>query len=229
MTAADPRLDLLKQLADPLRLRIIDRLGHLGPASVSELSAGLDVPMPQLSNHLRRLREADLVTVERKGRHAVYDLANPGVETLLPLLDRLTGRTAEPRVLGERADFAYARSCYRHLAGALGSDIYKSLLDRNALDVDHDGTIELGPEAEPVFATLGVDTRRPTGTRKRFAFECLDSTELRPHLAGLMGDRVAEAMIDKGWIEEPDSERVVQLTPAGKRGLKRTLGLELKR
>jgi hypothetical protein len=69
----------------------------------------------------------------------------------------------------------------------------------------------------------------PTGTRKRFAFECLDSTELRPHLAGLMGDRVAEAMVDKGWIEPPDDERVVQVTPSGRRALKRALRLELQR
>jgi DNA-binding transcriptional ArsR family regulator len=226
---ADPRIDLLRLLSDPLRLRVIDRLGHLGPASVSELAAAFDVPMPQLSNHLKRLRDAGLVTVERRGRHAVYDLADPGVETLLPLLDRLTGGTAEPRVLGERADFAHARSCYRHLAGRLGSDIYGVLVERQALAVDHDGTIELGPEAEPVFSTLGVPTDRPTGTRKRFAFECLDSTELRPHLAGLMGDRLSTALIDKGWLEEPDSERVVQITPSGKRGLKRTLGLDLQR
>ena len=44
-----------------------------------------------------------------------------------------------------------------------------------------------------------------------------------------MGDRVATAMIEKGWIDPPDSERVVQLTPSGKRALKRTLGLERKR
>jgi DNA-binding transcriptional ArsR family regulator len=227
--SVDPRIDLLKLLADPLRLRVIDRLGHLGPASVSELAAAFDVPMPQLSNHLKRLRDAGLVTVDRRGRHAVYDLADSNVETLLPLLDRLTADTAEPRVLGERADFAYARSCYRHLAGALGSDVYRALVDRQALSVDHDGTIELGPQAAPVFKSLGVATDRPAGTRKRFAFECLDSTELRPHLAGLMGDRVATSMIEKGWIEPPDSERVVQVTAAGKRGLKRALGLELQR
>jgi DNA-binding transcriptional ArsR family regulator len=229
MTAADPRIDLLKVLADPLRLRVIDRLGHLGPASVSELATAFDVPMPQLSNHLKRLRDAGLVTVERTGRHAVYDLADSSVETLLPLLDRLTAGTAEPRVLGERGDFAYARSCYRHLAGRLGADVYRALIDRRALAVDHDGTIDLGPDADAVFASLGVATDRPAGTRKRFAFECLDSTELRPHLAGLMGDRLATAMVEKGWIEAPDSERVVQVTPSGKRGLKRTLGLDLKR
>src|SRR4051794_3862604 len=90
----DPRVDLLKELADPVRLRVVDRLGHRGPATVSELAAELRLPMPQLSNHLRRLRESGLVRVERAGRHAVYQLADPGLEALLPLLDRLTGRIA---------------------------------------------------------------------------------------------------------------------------------------
>src|SRR5215218_6618985 len=92
----DARVVLLKELADPLRLGVIGRLGHRGPATVSRLAAELDVPLPQLSNHLRRLREAGLVSVERSGRQAVFELADSGVLTLLSLLDRITGRDAEP-------------------------------------------------------------------------------------------------------------------------------------
>ena len=46
----DPRIALLKELVDPLRLRVVDRLGHAGPATVSRLGAELGVPLPQLSN-----------------------------------------------------------------------------------------------------------------------------------------------------------------------------------
>ena len=75
----DPRVALLKELADPLRLRVVDRLGHRGPATVSRLAAELDVPLPQLSNHLRRLRDAGLVVAERDGRQVIYALADPGL------------------------------------------------------------------------------------------------------------------------------------------------------
>jgi DNA-binding transcriptional ArsR family regulator len=225
MSAADPRPGLLKLLAEPLRLKVIDRLGHLGPATVSEMAAELDVPLPQLSNHLRKLREAGLVSVERNGRQAIYDLADPGVEVLLPLLDRITGRTAPPPP--ERPDFADCRTCYRHLAGRLGTVLYDVLVERGALAPQVDGTIELGPEAAPVFKALGVDADRPQGTRKRFAFECLDCTENRPHLAGLMGDRVAETLTGNGWVEHTDEPRVMRITPGGKRGLSRALGVEL--
>ena len=225
MSTPDPRPALLKLLSDPLRLRVIDRLGHLGPATVSEMAAELDVQLPQLSNHLRKLREAGLVSVERNGRQATYDLADPGVEVLLPLLDRITGRTAPPPP--ERPDFADCRTCYRHLAGRLGTELYDALVEREALAPQVDGTIELGPEAGPVFESLGVDTSRPHGTRKRFAFECLDCTENRPHLAGLMGDRVAEALAGKGWVEPTDEPRVMQVTPAGRRALSRSLGVKV--
>ena len=87
---ADPRVALLKELAHPLRLRVIDRLGHVGPASVSALAGELGASMPELSNHLRRLREAGLVRARRDGRHAVYELGGAEVDVLLPLLDRLT-------------------------------------------------------------------------------------------------------------------------------------------
>ena len=226
MSTSDPRPALLKLLSDPLRLRVIDRLGHLGPATVSEMAAELDVQLPQLSNHLRKLRDAGLVSVERNGRQATYDLADPGVEVLLPLLDRITGRTAPPPP--ERPDFADCRTCYRHLAGRLGTELYDALVEHDALAPQVDGTIELGPQAGRVFKSLGVDTDRPHGTRKRFAFECLDCTENRPHLAGLMGDRVAEALAGKGWVERTDEPRVMQITPAGRRGLSRALGVKVR-
>lgn len=89
---ADPRIALLKELADPIRLRVVDRLGDAGPATVSRLAAELEVPLPQLSNHLRRLRQAGLVCAERSGRQVVYALADPGLELLTPLLDSITGR-----------------------------------------------------------------------------------------------------------------------------------------
>src|SRR3954454_12468667 len=113
----DLRVALLRELADPVRLRVVDRLGHAGPATVSRLAAELGVSMPQLSNHLRRLRESGLVRVERAGRHAVYQLADPGLEALLPLLDRRTGRIAPAPPEPDETD---GRTCYEHLGGRLG-------------------------------------------------------------------------------------------------------------
>ena len=216
----DPRIALLKELADPLRLRVIDRLGHGGPATVSRLAAELQVPLPQLSNHLRRLRDARLVVVERDGRQAIYALADPGLEALLPLLDRITSRVADP--VAGAADVP-SRTCYGHLAGRIGVGLYRALLDRAALRDRPDGTVELGPRAAETFAALGVDPAAVEPGRQRFAFECLDATERAPHLAGALGDALAAALIDRGWVEREDGSRVIRLTRRGERGV-RALG-----
>lgn len=217
----DPRVALLKELSDPLRLRVIDRLGHGGPATVSRLAAELDVPLPKLSNHLRRLREAGLVAVERDGRQAVYALADPGLHALLPLLDRITGRVADP--VADAADLP-SRTCYDHLAGRIGVTLYRGLLARDALRERPDGLVDLGPAAPATFATLGVDLDAVEPGRQRLAFECLDATWRAPHLAGALGDALAAALIEKGWIRREERGRVIELTRGGATGLRR-LGL----
>ena len=206
---ADARVALLKELAHPLRLRVIDRLGHLGPAPVSALAAELDVPMPELSNHLRRLRDAGLVRARREGRHAVYELGETGVELLLPLLDRLIAPA-----MPEPAR-APSRTCYDHLAGPLGVELYEDLCARGALRPARDGTVALGPEAPAALAALGVDVAAVEPGRRRLAFECLDATEQRPHLGGALGAALAAALIDRGWIERAGG-REVRLTAAGR-------------
>jgi DNA-binding transcriptional ArsR family regulator len=220
---SDPRIDLLKELADPLRLRVIDRLGHRGPATVSRLGAELGVPLPQLSNHLRRLREARLVSVQRSGRQAVYELADPGLEALLPLLDRITGRVAEPV---PEADSLPSRTCYDHLGGRIGVSLYRALRERRALRDRPDGLVDLGPDAPAAFAALGVDVEAVEPGRQRFAFECLDATERAPHLAGALADAVADALFSRGWVRREDDSRVIRLTPRGERGLRDALGVE---
>jgi DNA-binding transcriptional ArsR family regulator len=217
----DPRIGLLKELADPLRLRVVDRLGHGGPATVSRLGAELDVPLPQLSNHLKRLREAGLVSVERDGRQAVYSLADPGLELLLPLLDRITGRVAGPPP--ETADVA-SRTCYDHLGGRIGVDLYARLRERDALRDRPDGMVELGPRAAEAFAALGVDVDAVRPGRQRLAFECLDATERAPHLAGALADALADALLGRGWVEREPGERTIHLTRRGERGLEAALG-----
>jgi DNA-binding transcriptional ArsR family regulator len=212
----DPRVALLKELADPIRLRVVDRLWHGGAATPSRLAAELDLPLPQLSNHLRRLRAAGLVTAERSGRQATYSLADPGFEVLLPLLDRLTGRVAEPTPAPPEVP---SRTCYDHLGGRVGVGLYRALLARDALRDRPDGTVELSPNAAEALGPLGVDVGRLDPGRRRFAFECLDATERAPHLAGALGDELAAALFRRGWLEREPEGREVHLTAAGERAL----------
>ena len=76
-------VDLLKALASPIRLATVVELCE-GPRCVHELqesleTAGRTVSQPLLSQHLKVLREAGLVTTTRRGTEITYQLADAHV------------------------------------------------------------------------------------------------------------------------------------------------------
>lgn len=76
--AFDAAGELLKVLAAPARLAIVTELAGQ-PRLVHELAGRLGMSQPLVSQHLRVLRGARLVGVERRGREAVYFLADQHV------------------------------------------------------------------------------------------------------------------------------------------------------
>ena len=70
--------ELLKVLSAPARLAIVTELAER-PRFVHELVARLGMSQPLVSSHLRVLRGARLVAVQRQGREAVYSLADQHV------------------------------------------------------------------------------------------------------------------------------------------------------
>jgi ArsR family transcriptional regulator, zinc-responsive transcriptional repressor len=70
--------ELLKVLAAPARLAIVMELADQ-PRFVHELVERLGMSQPLVSSHLRVLRGARLVEVERHGRGAAYSLADQHV------------------------------------------------------------------------------------------------------------------------------------------------------
>ena len=64
---------LLKALADPERLKIVQALRH-GPACVSQVAEQLHGIVANVSHHLRVLRKAGLLTDRREGKNIIYAL-----------------------------------------------------------------------------------------------------------------------------------------------------------
>ena len=77
----------LDALGDPTRRMVFDRL-RAGPCSVSSLSAGLPVSRPAVSQHLKILKEAGLVTDEAQGARRIYRVDREGLAALRAWLDR---------------------------------------------------------------------------------------------------------------------------------------------
>ncbi len=212
---ADPRVRLLAELADETRFAALEHLER-GPASASELAATLNVGPTQLANHLRRLREAGLVRAERRGRLTIYELAEPGLREIFSMLNGMRGRPV-------RADSEPppAATCYDHLAGQLGVKLFEHLLARGALvGRSGEGELQLGPAAPAEFARLGVDIPAASSRRMR-AYACMDSLVGRPHLGGELGALLSRSLSERGWIRPASRPRRLEVTPAGRRGLRR--------
>lgn len=77
----------LDALADPTRREVFERLRR-GPRSVGELAAGLPVSRPAVSQHLRVLKEAELVYARRDGNRTLYAIDKRGLEHLRAYVDR---------------------------------------------------------------------------------------------------------------------------------------------
>ncbi len=80
--------DAISALADPTRRAILDRL-RAGPAAVGAVAEGLPVSRPAVSQHLRVLSDAGLVTMTPAGNHRLYSLAPTGIDSLRHYLDSL--------------------------------------------------------------------------------------------------------------------------------------------
>jgi DNA-binding transcriptional ArsR family regulator len=77
----------LDALGEPTRRAIVERLLR-GPLPVGRLADGLPVSRPAVSQHLRVLKEARLVTVHSAGTRRIYALDPAGFATLRDYLDR---------------------------------------------------------------------------------------------------------------------------------------------
>ena len=76
----------LSALADPTRLTVFERVAER-PRGVGELAAGLPVSRPAVSQHLKILKEAGLVTAEQRGRARIYRIDPRGLGALRAWLD----------------------------------------------------------------------------------------------------------------------------------------------
>lgn len=81
--------DVLAAFAEPRRRALLDHLQREDECSVTDLAAACpDITRPAVSQHLRVLREAGLVTERRDGTRRLYRMSGEGLADLRKVLDR---------------------------------------------------------------------------------------------------------------------------------------------
>ncbi len=82
----EPAAELVKAMAHPMRLCILNSLCNETSISVSNMTACLNVPQSTLSQQLAILRRAGLIVSEHHGKYVEYKLAN---QKIAKFLDKL--------------------------------------------------------------------------------------------------------------------------------------------
>ncbi|MGW0819238.1 ArsR/SmtB family transcription factor [Streptomyces viridiviolaceus] len=101
-TEAIRMVDVLRALADPVRLEIVQRLAVTGEESCNVIGGDLDVHQTTLSHHYRVLREAGVTWTTVKGRSRLVRLRRDDLDALFPgLLDSVLNGARHTRPAGE--------------------------------------------------------------------------------------------------------------------------------
>lgn len=235
-------------LAQPARAKILLTLtdGRALPAGVLASEAG--IAPSTATSHLGRLVDAGLLTCRQQGRHRYYALAGRQVGELIEMLARLAPPTPVRSLRqGTRAAaLRAARTCYDHLAGRLGVDVFAALIARGGIiggdgfhhaepaHLDrlsapgHDITYRLTASGQDRLTDLGVALPAPAPDDTVPLLYCVDWTEQRHHLAGTVGRAFTTRLIDQAWLRRAARGRSVFLTHSGRDQLL-TAGIDIPR
>lgn len=211
-------------LAEPARAAMLLALMDGGARPAGELARAAGVGAATASAHLKRLLDGGLLGVCAQGRHRYYRLASDEVAAWLEALALPQGPRALPKASADVA-LCRARTCYRHLAGALGVALCDAWLERGWLQSTADG-LHLSPLALEALHRTGWPAERVErlpGLRGR---GCLDWTERRLHVGGPLGVALTGAMLDAGWLRRAERGRALLPSADGLRRLA-ALGVRL--
>ena len=214
-------------LAEPARAALVLAVMDRGALPASELAAGAGIAPSTASEHLGRLVHGGFLVAAKRGRHRYYELAEPAVAEAVEALSRV-GPQRPVRSLREATKselIREARTCYDHLAGRLGVALAHAL-EQSGVVVRRNGTYELGAQAEPRLAELGLELEALTHGRRPIVRGCLDWSERELHVAGALGTALAARLFELGWIERRAANRSVAVTDAGRELLRSRLGVD---
>ncbi|HWA67053.1 MAG TPA: helix-turn-helix transcriptional regulator [Mycobacteriales bacterium] len=210
-------------LADASRARVLLALGDGRSLCASMLAGEAGVSASTISSHLSKLIDAGWLSCEIRGRYRYYRIAGPAVAEAIETLARLAP-PAPVRSLREGTKahaVRRARRCYDHLAGKVGVALADRLVACGYAVPDDDG-LTLTVSGRRAFAGLAVEL--PASDHMR---GCVDWTEQRHHVGGAHGRAILARLVDLGWLRRSPSNRAMQITDAGSRGLRDHFGVDV--
>ncbi|MFD3448945.1 ArsR/SmtB family transcription factor [Microbacteriaceae bacterium 4G12] len=227
--SANPNAALIATLvSETSRAAILTVLldGRFHPASELAYMAGIK---PQTASfHLSKMVYANVVAVEKQGRHRYYGIQNQEVaqimESLLSIAPPVEIKSLKQA--SENKSLRLARTCYDHLAGHLGVQLTLSLINMGIINEEKYGFI-VTEKGEEFFTAFEIDLEKVKKKRRSFSHKCLDWSERRHHLAGALGNALLERLLELNWVQRLPKTRAIKITNDGQKGFKETFSIDI--
>jgi DNA-binding transcriptional ArsR family regulator len=207
-------------IGDPTRASILWTLMDGRAFTATELAVSVNTSPQNISMHLGKLLDADLLCVEKQGRHKYYRFSNKEVAYALEAMASLVPK---PEVAAKSKTEAYppikfCRTCYDHLAGKIGVALTDSLLEQKII-LDQNNTFEISSEGEKWFSDFGINLEEAKKQKRIFLKPCLDWSERRNHIAGSVGTLLFNKMLKEDWFRKNENSRAITVTGKGEKEL----------
>jgi DNA-binding transcriptional ArsR family regulator len=194
MTIAVDMAAAASLVGDPARANILAALMDGRAHTATELALFAGVAPPTASGHLLKLTRARMLSVVAQGRHRYYRLASADVARMLEgIMTFASERVTNVRRATPRIDPALrrARTCYDHIAGELGVAIADRLVATGMVELAADSAV-VTDAGRTMLRQAGVLVDPLPRGRRPGCRPCLDWSERRPHLAGVLGTAILE-------------------------------------
>jgi len=215
-------------IGDPTRASILWTLLDGRAFTATELAVSTNTSPQNISMHLGKLLEADLLCVEKQGRHKYYRFSNKEVAYAVEAMANLVPKP-EVSLKNKSENYPpikFCRTCYDHLAGKIGVALTDSLLEQKII-IEKNNVYEISPEGEKWFSRFGINIEEAQKQKRIFLKPCLDWSERRNHIAGSIGALLLNKMIAEDWLRRTKDSRAMIITGKGEKELLKNFKITL--
>ena len=202
-----------------------------------ELSSGISLPAGELaklanvtpqtaSEHLSKLVKANLISVNKKGRHCYYKIDNSEIVDAINALSIISPPMSSKSLkeTTKKEKLSYMRTCYGHIAGKIGVKFTEALLENDYLRESKD-CYKLTQKGKFWLKKIGIATEKTMYSKP--IPKHIDWTERKNHIAGPIALQITEKLIELSWVKKSKINRCLNLTLKGKKAFKTYLNMNI--
>ncbi len=213
-------ISLVSLICEPVRAKMLWKLLDGKSISASALALEAGISNTSASNHLSKLLEANILKVESIGRNRYFTFAREEVAYVVESLANLSNSQVDRINMGgmiPRNQFKpiqYCRTCYDHLAGYIGVNITHALVHKGIL-IKTEYSYEITDYGWIWLKDFGIQKIDLLKHKRAITRQCIDWTEKRPHLSGLLGALILKKSLEKDWFRKVQFSRELMVTSLG--------------